>query len=214
MTLRARLREAGYDYASAGENIALAWGPIAAHFAIEHSPAHRRNVLGEDYSRVGIGVAFQEASGQRQAIVAQVFTQPTREVKVTVDVFTKGGGLYVPDLRLSSADRGVDARAAYEGIAQRRAGSKLPPMQQSEALEAIAEARLSDPSGALATDERVFAQQQGISGLSIESAEVGDLAELPRALRGAMSGEGPRGHRRDPALARGGRPRGLPVGGD
>lgn len=51
--LKGRLRKAGYHYRTAGENLGLASGPLAAHFSIEHSPGHRKNLLEPAYSKIG-----------------------------------------------------------------------------------------------------------------------------------------------------------------
>ncbi len=51
-----RIRAAGITYNVAGENLALAPSPAAAHDGLMRSPGHRANILGEDYTRVGIGV--------------------------------------------------------------------------------------------------------------------------------------------------------------
>jgi len=51
-----RMRDAGVSYRTAGENIA--WGqptPGAVHDAWMRSDGHRRNILGSQYGRIGIG---------------------------------------------------------------------------------------------------------------------------------------------------------------
>ena len=72
-TLRQRMDEGGTEFRTYGENLGLAGGPVAAHFGIEHSPGHRKNLLGPHYTAAGIGVAFQEVDGRPQAIVVEVF---------------------------------------------------------------------------------------------------------------------------------------------
>ena len=53
--VRARLKAASYRYQSAGENLGMASGPLAAHFGIEHSPGHRRNLMEPCYTVAGVG---------------------------------------------------------------------------------------------------------------------------------------------------------------
>lgn len=71
--LKARLRAAGYHFASAGENLGLASGPLSAHFGIEHSPGHRRNLLDKEHQRLGIGLA-RRADGK--AVLVEVLARP------------------------------------------------------------------------------------------------------------------------------------------
>lgn len=51
-----RMELAGVVYEVAGENLALAPTPDAAHRGLMDSPGHRENILSSDYLRVGIGV--------------------------------------------------------------------------------------------------------------------------------------------------------------
>jgi uncharacterized protein YkwD len=74
--LRARLEGAGYRYGAAAENLGLAGGPIAAHFSIERSPGHRRNLIEGAFTHVGVGVALVNRSGRAQALVTEVFARP------------------------------------------------------------------------------------------------------------------------------------------
>lgn len=111
--LRARLTKAKYAYSRAGENLGLAAGPVAAHFAIEHSPGHRRNLLDGEYTALGLGIAWEQVNGRRQALLTEVLARPTQPV----------------------AD---PLAAAYRTLSQHRAQKKLPPLVRSPVLEAIA----------------------------------------------------------------------------
>lgn len=113
--LRGRMAAQGPAYRSAGENLAMASGPLSAHFGIEHSPGHRKNLLASQFSRAGIGVTFQTVDGRPQAIVTEVFSAP---------------------VQLSAAsDPVVETYKALDAI---RKQYKLPPLKRSEALEQIA----------------------------------------------------------------------------
>ncbi len=112
--LRERLSAAGDSFRSAGENLGLAPGPLAAHFGIEHSPGHRKNLLSPQFTHVGIGVAFQTVDGRPQALLTQVFSAAGLPRK---------------------ADPLVEAYKAIDAVRKER---KLPPLERSEVLEQIA----------------------------------------------------------------------------
>ncbi len=112
--LRGRLSGAGPAYRSAGENLGLAPGPLSAHFGIEHSPGHRKNLLSPQFTHVGIGVAFKTVEGQPQAIVTEVFS--SAGIAVTADPLVE----------------------AYKALEARRKERKLAPLARSEVLEQIA----------------------------------------------------------------------------
>ncbi|MDY7227922.1 CAP domain-containing protein [Hyalangium rubrum] len=112
--LRKRLEGAGPAYRSAGENLGLAPGPLSAHFGIEHSPGHRKNLLSPQFTHVGIGVAFQTVEGRPQAIVTEVFS--SAGIAATADPLVE----------------------AYKALDAKRAERKLPPLERSEVLEQIA----------------------------------------------------------------------------
>ncbi|MBK7863354.1 MAG: CAP domain-containing protein [Archangiaceae bacterium] len=79
--VRARLKAAGYGYTSAGENLGLASGPLAAHFGIEHSPGHRKNLMEPGYTVAGIGAA---ARADGQLVLVEVLAAPV-EAQSTAD---------------------------------------------------------------------------------------------------------------------------------
>lgn len=113
--LKARLQAAGYRYRTAGENLGAASGPMAAHFGIEHSPGHRKNLLDPAHSRLGLGVSVEQlADGRRQAVVTELLAS-----------------VYEPSL-----DPLADA---YRAIADQRRGAGLRPALRSAELERIAQ---------------------------------------------------------------------------
>jgi uncharacterized protein YkwD len=116
--VRARLAQLGPSYRSAGENLGMAPGPLSAHFGIEHSPGHRKNLLLPQFTHVGIGVAFKTVDGQPQAIVTEVFSAAGLPAK---------------------AD---PLEETYEAIAARRGARKLTPLRRSEVLEQIAQSHV------------------------------------------------------------------------
>ncbi len=58
--VRSMLRQFGYSFAAAGENIAHHATVEKAQAAFLSSPGHRKNVLSSAYTKVGIGVAIDE----------------------------------------------------------------------------------------------------------------------------------------------------------
>ncbi|MGI9104929.1 MAG: CvpA family protein [Pyrinomonadaceae bacterium] len=65
-----RIREAGYTFRTAGENLALAPTLSIAHTGLMNSPGHRANILQPRFGRVGIGIM---EGGRRGLMVTQNF---------------------------------------------------------------------------------------------------------------------------------------------
>jgi uncharacterized protein YkwD len=114
--LRSRLAAASSAYRTAGENLGMAAGPLAAHFGIEHSPGHRSNLLGSQFTHAGLGVTFQKVDGREQAILTEIFS-----ANVTPSV--------------PPAD---PLQEAYERLAWHRTARGLPKLERSPVLERIA----------------------------------------------------------------------------
>ncbi|MGV3620126.1 MAG: CAP domain-containing protein [Archangium sp.] len=110
-TLRDRLTESGYRFATAGENLGLSTGALAAHFGIEHSPGHRNNLLEAHHRRVGFGLATRP-DGLR--VLVELLANPLEDEKDPL------GSLYA-------------------SIADERKRRKLPPMTVNPVLEALAQ---------------------------------------------------------------------------
>lgn len=148
-----RLREAGYGYKSAGENLGMAGGPLAAHFGLEHSPGHRKNLLEKRWTTVGIGLS--EATGQdgsRRVLLTQIFVEPLRE-------------------------SGRPLEDAYAVLEAGRRARKLPALRRSEVLERLARdhAQRALEAGVPKAEvrgsnlhERVFEALDEVKGASID----------------------------------------------
>lgn len=71
------IREAGYAYLHAGENLAIRYESaedvLGGWMA---SPTHRANIANEQYSDIGIGVAIGEFEGYPATVVVQMFGAP------------------------------------------------------------------------------------------------------------------------------------------
>ncbi|MBI3181957.1 MAG: CAP domain-containing protein [Myxococcales bacterium] len=152
MDLRARLVRGGYPYDLAAENLGLASGPLAAHFAVEHSPGHRRNLIDPTYSLAGVGVTFRKGPDRSEAIIAEVLASPQ---KPPADFLAE----------------------AYRAVHSKREALGLPRLERSEALESIARAHvekalsLDEPRTALQGEqihERVFAALEDVSSVAVD----------------------------------------------
>lgn len=181
--LRGRLKAAGANWRVAGENLGMGPGPLAAHFGIEHSPGHRHNLLGAQFTHAGIGVSFQEVGGYRQAIITQVFSAPSQPVAAAPDTRTQEDAL----------------SQAYRALAARRAAHRLPALERSVALESIAQ---DHAQRALAQDllrpqvagshvyERVFSALKDVGRTAVDIHVTDDPGGLPdsRGLADARNG--------------------------
>lgn len=115
--LKSRLAAAGYAYQLAGENLGQASGPLAAQFAIEHSPGHRKNLLEPAFERIGIGVHTERRDDRRLTWVTQVLALPLRSV-------------------------GDPLADAYRALDARRATAHLRPLRRVRRLEELAREHL------------------------------------------------------------------------
>lgn len=82
--------KAGYNYAFAGENLAI-------HFfdsqdlmeAWMESPSHRSNILNKNFTEIGIGVAQGYFAGKETVYIVQFFGKPLSKVTTTPTLETK-----------------------------------------------------------------------------------------------------------------------------
>jgi uncharacterized protein YkwD len=152
-TLRDRLAESGYRFVSAGENLGLSSGPLAAHFGIEHSPGHRRNLLEPGHRRLGLGLATR-ADGL--TVLVQLLAQPGEPQAEPADPLA----------------------AAYASVQAERARRRLPPLVTSPVLESLAQAHVraalerdlpkAELPGRAKLHERVFALVDEASSVAVD----------------------------------------------
>ncbi len=115
-----RLRKAGYAYRSAGENIGLSDDAITAHAAVAGSPAHLANLLDPRHRRIGLGMARGlSPDGAPALYLTEVLAAPV----------------------VGSLD---PARDALDLLAQERARRRLPPLQRSPDLDAVARSAVAE----------------------------------------------------------------------
>ncbi|MHB8875514.1 MAG: CAP domain-containing protein, partial [Myxococcaceae bacterium] len=185
--LRARLTRAGYRYQSAGENLGLAVGPLAAHFGIEHSPGHRKNLLDSGFTRIGVGVTFKRLEDRTQVLVTEVLAAPA------------GGE--------QDAGAPLPLDAAYTALSRARSALKLPALQRSLPLEEVAgehlrrALELDEPKTRLpgfSTSDRVFAALDDVASASVDLF----IAESPQLVSDSKNLADPRNDRVGVAVKR------------
>ncbi|MDP2676299.1 MAG: CAP domain-containing protein [bacterium] len=72
--------EAGYDFLYAGENLAVNFSDsVDVERAWMNSPLHRKNILSEHFSEIGIGTAHGFYKGRETTFVVQLFGNPLPE---------------------------------------------------------------------------------------------------------------------------------------
>lgn len=71
------MREAGYQYIDAGENLAIDFDELEPmHNAWMNSPTHRDNIINSKYKEAGVGIAKGDFEGHDTIIVVQMFGNP------------------------------------------------------------------------------------------------------------------------------------------
>ncbi|NOQ68320.1 hypothetical protein GQ568_02670 [Patescibacteria group bacterium] len=79
------IRSAGYDYAFAGENLAIDFVTAnGAHRALMESASHRDNILNSNYTEIGIAVIEGIFEGNKSIIIVEEFGAPLKK-EVVVD---------------------------------------------------------------------------------------------------------------------------------
>lgn len=67
------IKESGYNYRFAGENLAMGYNDyVAIHKAWLNSPSHKRNILNNRYNEIGIGVAEGIYNGKNVVVVVEM----------------------------------------------------------------------------------------------------------------------------------------------
>lgn len=71
------MKEAGYKYIDAGENLAIDFDSLEPMTAAwMNSPTHRENILNPKYKEIGIGISSGDFEGHNTIIVVQMFGNP------------------------------------------------------------------------------------------------------------------------------------------
>lgn len=113
-----RLRVARIPYAIVRENVALGASALEAHRAAEESPAHRQNILSQDVTEIGCGVARGTLpSGEPAVYLTEIFLAPTED---------------------GAADRMTPEGRVREVLWHERARSGAPDLISDPALDELA----------------------------------------------------------------------------
>ena len=71
------IKEAGYAYVAAGENLAMDFtGATSVHTAFMNSPTHKKNIMNSKYSEMGIAIIEGELNGTQTMILVEHFGSP------------------------------------------------------------------------------------------------------------------------------------------
>lgn len=74
------IRDAGYDYTTAGENLAMDFTTAeSAHAALMASPSHRANLLKSSYTDIGLSVMRGTLNGKETILLVEMFGAPLPE---------------------------------------------------------------------------------------------------------------------------------------
>lgn len=95
------IRQSGYAYTSAGENLAKDYtsitGVLQGWLA---SPTHRNVLLSDKYSETGIGVVYYTIHGVEKALVVQLFASPYKTTASVPSSLSLAFGKLLATIRL------------------------------------------------------------------------------------------------------------------
>lgn len=81
------IKNAGYRYSVAGENLARDFGDTGSMIgAWMNSPTHRENIMNPKYSQIGVAVVDGVLEGSETTLVVQMFGNPTGDFPRTTDL--------------------------------------------------------------------------------------------------------------------------------
>ena len=76
------IRQTGYSYQTAGENLARGFNSDQALTAWINSPGHRANLLNARYTKTGFGYASYQQDGQEVPVIVQIFATPHQTISL------------------------------------------------------------------------------------------------------------------------------------
>lgn len=93
------IKEAGYEYEYAGENLAINFSDSAdVHTAWMNSPGHKANILNKNYMEIGVATLKTMVNGKESVIVVQMFGQPKIKVLSEADILLPEENLGISDI--------------------------------------------------------------------------------------------------------------------
>ena len=109
-------REAGYDYAAAGENLAVNFTDSKdVTEAWMRSPSHRANIMNGEYTEIGIATANGTYKGKSAIFVVQEFGRPSIVARDIPDATTSASNLLAS---ISNASPSNDIRVEGAQVAK------------------------------------------------------------------------------------------------
>lgn len=77
------IKQAGYSYSSAGENLAMDFTEAnTVHVAFMNSPSHKKNIMNTKYTEIGIAIIEGELNGSSTMLLVELFGAPYSTVVV------------------------------------------------------------------------------------------------------------------------------------
>lgn len=173
------IKEAGYKYVYAGENLAkgfkTAEGVVQAWMA---SPTHRENLLSGNYKEIGIAAVSGELLGENVVLVVQMFGNRTTDVSESVKPSVVEPGSEEGDIKSIDIiypqdgeilnDAGLDIRGRASGVSGEYTIAVL------EESEDLGEAQSEDPSWTFNKDSDWTEGEHVITAILSEDDEIND----------------------------------------
>lgn len=125
------LQKANYNYAAAGENLAMNfYSSNEAMKAWMASELHRKNILLKDFSETGIAIGYGTLNGERTALAVQMFGKPLES----------GSGSKINRTKIiaKSPDPQPESKSTVTLVPQKKAISKKTTPQTSPRLSPVA----------------------------------------------------------------------------
>jgi len=158
------LKKAGYEYITAGENLAVNFvdSQDVAN-AWMNSPAHRANILNNNFTEVGIAEAKGIYNGQETIFIAQFFGRPkTKEVVVTEATRpkseTRSEGAATPIIANAPSSEPAAASSTLETFALVLGESQNTPSQSASPVVPLKEQATENKSPFLASLQIILSE--------------------------------------------------------
>lgn len=133
-------KQAGYDYAAAGENLAVNFTDSKdVTEAWMHSPAHRENIMSGNYTEIGIATAHGIYKGREAVFVVQEFGRPSLVARETTaqPLSIKTEQITPPASKLAPTAKPIIKPVAPKPkIAEKSAGAMKPSVVSTTTLTA------------------------------------------------------------------------------
>lgn len=187
----ARFKRAKISGTVVRENVARGYGPKGIHQSLMNSPGHRANLIANDVTHVGIGVAFGEPESSAANAPRPVFLTQNFYAKVGADTPAKPTPALrsrIDELRKAAGKRGLRWSGPLGKLAQARADAAAkigPRMSDAEFKERVAGLGLNS----LETHQVSSGSFAGLVGLDLWT-ELDSMAQVGIGVAQAGQGQG------------------------